>query len=229
MRRRSPGPWPGPGPGDRSRQGVSAVGPFERAVLDERTDHLLEEERIAGRPFRKRLHQGAAGHGLAQQAGDHRAHLLGGEGRQRQLAVVGVAHPAGVELGTEVRDDKSPRARIRLDQLLEESRTRIVEPVQILEQEDQGHALASARCHPSDQLEDPAHSLLRGDRREGVFRISNLHEIEEDGKVALDRRAQRHQPLGDLLPCLLRRVRVDDLEVVAEELQHRPQRHVLAV
>ena len=167
---------------------------------------------------------------VADERFDHRACLDGAERRERDLPVVRVAHPSRVELGTEVRDDQCPRAGIRLDELLEEGVARGVEPVQVLEDEDEWGASRSAAasrvapCRRSDAFAP----LPTSAAPDAPGPASSMKSKNTGRSSAIDAPSNTRRPAIFSRACLCG-VGLGDLEIVAEELQDRLQRHVLAV
>ena len=72
-----------------------------------------------------------------QQAIQQLIKSLGAERRERELAVEGLPHPFGSELGPEVGNHERPRSRNGLDQRGKELLARGVDPVQVLDEVDE--------------------------------------------------------------------------------------------
>ena len=123
--------------------------------LDEGAGALLEEERVALCPLdEERLEGGEVGRvtqeGVEQLLGARR-----GEGVQAHLRVVGPAGPAVVILRPVVDEEEDPRAPQAVHESVEEGLRLGVDPVEILEHQQE-------RPHPALPDEDPPHAVQRG-------------------------------------------------------------------
>jgi len=75
---------------------------------------------------------------LAEEVAQERVHVVAAERQQRNLSVARPFHPAGVELRTEVHEHQAAARERSIDDVGEELRARVVDPVQILHQHDAG-------------------------------------------------------------------------------------------
>src|SRR5262249_45764920 len=136
-------------------QSIGAGRALEAALLDEVTDDLLDEERVALGPLDDQLDQsverGIRANQLSEQLTD------GGlaEWAQSDLPVIGAGHPRRLVVGPEVDQHQPARARHRLEVALQKRLTRWIDPVQILEQR-QGRLARALRPHETaDQPSQP--------------------------------------------------------------------------
>ena len=108
----------------------------EGTGLLERADHLLDEERVAGRALpNPRSHTGERRIG-AEQLAQELVGRLRAEGAERQLLVVGFLHPVRSILGPEVEHEEGARPGARLHQRRQVRVAPAVEPVEVLDERD---------------------------------------------------------------------------------------------
>jgi hypothetical protein len=84
----------------------------ERPVLDEGPNDLFDEERVATGPLGHEAQQRREGEVDAEEPAQQLPDGVVAEGGEGELAIVGVAHPGGGEVGTEVRYHHGPGAGV---------------------------------------------------------------------------------------------------------------------
>jgi hypothetical protein len=127
----------------------------EHARLGQRAYALLEKERIALRPLDQERPQRRKLRVVTQEGFHERV----GRGRPQRiesdLAVVGLAAPAVPVLEPVVDQKQDAIRRQALDEALEQRLRVGVDPVEVLEDEEQGLRLALAQEDAPDRVEDP--------------------------------------------------------------------------
>src|SRR5712691_8824854 len=87
--------------------------------------------------------------------------LSGGQGIKPELRVVGLAPPAMLVLGAIVDQQQEAGRRHALDQVIQQGLGLRIDPMQILEDNQQRLLLAFAQQHPLERLEDALAALRR--------------------------------------------------------------------
>ena len=100
----------------------------------------------------------------AEQGSRSSSALSAGERIDAELAVVGLAAPAVRVLGPVVDEQEDPRGRQALDQGVEQRLGLAVDPVEVLEDQQQRLHLALAQQQPLDGVEGALAALRRVER-----------------------------------------------------------------
>ena len=132
----------------RLRHPIRPALPDEHLGLHEGPHALLQEEGVALGPLDQHPLERLEGPVLAQQGGEQG---LGALGRQRvdpQLEVVGLAAPGVLVLGPVVDEEQDAGGRQALDEAVEQRLGLGVDPVEILEEEEQRLDLALPEQQP---------------------------------------------------------------------------------
>ena len=148
------------GPGEP----VGAALADQRLRLHQGPHALLEEERIALRPLDQEPLERAERRVGAEQRLEQ---LVGALGRQRiepELAVVGLAAPGVLVLGAVVDEEQEARRGQALDEAVEQRLGLGVDPVQVLEDQQQRLDLALAQQQALDRVERALPALGRVER-----------------------------------------------------------------
>jgi hypothetical protein len=90
---------------------------------------------------------------------------LGGQGVEPELGVVGLAAPAMRVLGAVVHEEEHPGGRQALNQAVQERLGLAVDPVEVLEDDEQRLDLALAQEETLDRFQGPLTALRRVERR----------------------------------------------------------------
>ena len=201
------------------------------AGLDERLDDLFGEEGVPRGARVDRLGQAVGLGSLPSRSASSSRIASGSERQQRQLVVPRLLHPRGAVLGTEVDDQEmhacrpiaSTHSSIHASlapsiQCRSSIRITTGAPCDVA----LGEPPQDAEELPLARLRDPCAGPGSSDRarrrsRTRIGRTSTVLLVE-----------QQHAP-GDLLAHLLVRVLLGDAVVLAEHLQDREERDVLAV
>ena len=127
-------------------QGAHALFQEEGIALGARNQELLERRQAGVIPQQ----------GLQELVGAHRRQRV-----EPQLRVVGLAAPAVLVLGAVVHQEQEPGRRQALDQAIEQGLGLGINPVQILEDQQQRLHLAFAQQHPFEAVERALAALRR--------------------------------------------------------------------
>ena len=177
----------------RPRQPVGAALAGERPGLDERPHALLQEERVALRPRDQHaLERLEAGVGPEQRAEE----LLGAlrrQGVQPELRVVGPAAPGVLVLRPVVHEQQQPGGRQALDEPIEQRLGLGVDPVEVLEDDQQRLHLALPQQEPLHGVQGAPAALGRIERR--PLRVVGRHveQRQERRQAAFQRAVQRQE------------------------------------
>src|SRR6185295_12049022 len=170
--------------------------PLERARLHQRAHALLQEEGIAFRAFDQELLEGSET-------------LLDPEQGLQQL----------VRALVRERVQAQARAGEALDEAVEQRLRFAVHPLQILEDQEQGLALAFTQQEHLDRLERALATLRRIERPPPRVLGGDVEQGQEGGQARLESRVERAQAGLDLVGDLARAVARLDLEVALEEIR----------
>ncbi len=189
------------------------------AVLDQRLDDLLGEERIPRGTRVDRRGQSAQARIVAEQVGEQLADRVRTERQQRELLVPRLLHPRGSVLGSEV-DDQEPLATAAdcVHHLLEPCLARAVDPVQVF---DQRHQRALADVALRDLAQHPEQvplARLGIHPRRRILRVRHAEEIEQQRQHLAVFLGEEQQAPRDLLAHQLIAVALADPVVLAEHL-----------
>src|SRR5262245_24875965 len=213
----------------RLRELVRAALSPEHLGLDQGPHALFEEEGIPFRPFDQEPLQRGERRVAAEQCVEQD---LGALGRQRvdaELPVVRLAPPAGLVLGTIVDEEEDAGSRQALDETVEGGLGLRVDPMQILEKEQERLLLALAEQHTFDTVQDPLAAMRRVQALpRGIFG-GDVQERQERREERFERSIE-----GEDFPCHLladppRLVTALDLQVRFQEIDNREIRAGFAV
>ena len=208
---------------------VRAALAHEHPVVDEAPHALLEEERIALGPREEEPLQGLEAGVAPEQRLQQRGRTLRRERVQPELAVVGLPAPAVPVLGTVVDEEQEPGRRQALDQPVEHRLRLGVDPVEVLEHDQERLDLALPQEEPAQGVDGPLPPRGRVQRLPPAVLHRHVEEREERRQRRLERAVEREELARDLLPDGARLVPVTDLEVTREETRHREIRRGLAI
>ena len=193
--------------GDLAKGAIRSRRPGQRARLGQRPHALLDEERVALRPVQELSSERARFGAGSQQV---REQGLGGVGRQAihaQLRVERLTPPAVTILGSIGDHEQDVSGRHRVHELIERHLGIGVDPVQVLEGNDDGAGLALTNEQIPQRVEHPPGSL-RGTRLCPDRVVDG--DVEQAGQGAQQRRVQLErlqangQPLDDLAGAVVR-------------------------
>jgi hypothetical protein len=134
-------------------QPVRAALTRQHPVLYEAPHALFEEERVALGPRQEKPFQGLEADVAPEQALQQRGRILGPERVQPELAVVGLPAPAVPVLRPVVDEEQEPGRRQALDQPVEPRLRLGVDPVEILEHDQERLDLALPQEEPPEGLD----------------------------------------------------------------------------
>ena len=150
-------------------------------------------------------------------------------GSSRKLGVVGLAAPLMVVLGAVVDQQQDAGGGDAVHQQIEERLGFAVDPVEVLELDDQRLAQALARQNPLDRLQGPPPPGLRVECRQRVVTLGNAKQGIEVRQSVFQRAVENHYLAGDLLAPGALVIFRSDLEVAFEQVDYRQIGRSLAV
>ena len=148
------------------RQAIGARLAHQSPGLYERPHALLQEEGITLGALDQEWIEGCQARVVSQEGLQEDVGTRWGQGVQPQLRVVGLTPPAVPIVGTIVDQEEQTRRREALAETLEECLGLGIEPVQILNDQQQGLQLALTQQHPLERHERalagaPGHRVAR--------------------------------------------------------------------
>src|SRR5262245_6744698 len=206
---------------DRSREPVGAARADQHSRLDQRPHALLKVERIRLRPLDQETPEGGQGVIGAQERIEQLVRALRRQRIDAELAVVCLASPWMAVLRPVVDEEQQARRREALDETVEQRLCLPVDPVQVLEDQDERLLLRFAQEQSSYRVEGPLATLPRLERlpRDVVHR--QVEQEQQRGQRRPQRLVQDEQLAGHLLADLAQIVARLDLEIALEEIDDR--------
>ena len=128
--------------------------------------------------------------------------LSGGNGSRRSWRVGRLAAPGVLILGTIVDQEAEPGRREALDEAVEERLRLGVDPVEVLDHEEQGLDLRLAEPEPLDRVEGALAPLGWIEGLPGAVVHGHVEQGEERGEARPQRRVEREKPARHLLANL---------------------------
>ena len=190
----------------------------EHPGLAERAHALLEKERVAGGGGDELSLERQERVVVAEQLPQELLGVLRGQGFDAEVPVVRLAAPRVLVLGPVADDQQEARRGQAVDQGVQQRPRLGVDPVQVLDHDDD-------RLHLTLPEEEPLHRVERVlaalGQVEGLpVRVMGRHveQPEQPGEERLQRGVDREQPARDLVGDLGGLVPQLDLEVHAEEV-----------
>jgi hypothetical protein len=201
----------------------------DHPVVHEASHALLEEEGVALGPREEKAFQRMEGGVAAEQGLQQRGRILRRERIQAELTVIGLPAPAVPVLRAVIDEVQDADGRQALDQAVQNGLRLGVDPVEVLEHDQQGLKLALAQEKPPQGVDGalPPRGWVQGLPPAILHR--HVEECEQCGQRRLERAVEREDLARDLLPNGTRLVPITDLEVAPEETAHREVRRRLAV
>ena len=144
-----------------SGKSIRAALPCEGLCLEQRPHALFQEERISAGPGDENRLERLEADVRSQQGQKQLAGALGCESVQTKLSVVRLAPPSMLVLRPVVDQEKKSCGRQAFDQAVQERLRFGIDPVQILEDHEQGLHLALAEQEALDGVEGPPAALRR--------------------------------------------------------------------
>ena len=181
---------------DGPSQPVGAALPGQGRCLHQGPHTLLEEEGIGFRPLDQKPLERTERSVRAEQRVKQLVGALGRQGIDPELAVVGLAAPGVLVLGTVVDEEQEARRGQALDEAVEQGLSLAVDPVQILEDHYQRLDLALAQEQALDRVERLLASLERIEGLPG--RLVHRHVEQSAGGRA--RRVQARERASEPSP-----------------------------
>ena len=166
---------------------------------------------------------------VAQQGLQERAGGVGRKGIDPELPVVALVAPRLLILGPVVHREQDGRGRQALDEGVEQRLGLGVDPVEVLEDEEQGLRAALPEQHALDGLERPRAARDRVEPRELMVLRERVEHPQERRDTVLQSLVEGEDVAGHLRAHRAHVVLLRDLEVALEEVDHRQVRCRLAV
>ena len=214
---------------ERVGEAIGAALPGQHLRLDQRADALLQEERVPLGALDQEVLERPKGGVRAQERVQQGLGALGRQGVEPELRVVGLAAPAMRVLGAVVHEEEHPGRRQALDQTVQDGLGLAVDPVEVLEDDEQRLDLALAQEQTLDRLQGPLAALRRVERRPRGVVHRHVQQRQERGHGGLEGLVQRQELAGDLLADGPRIVLVLNLQVSLEQVDHGQIRRGLPV
>ena len=147
---------------------------------------------------------------------------------ERKGRHAGAAPPSGDIFGPACVDDEEVRIRVGLDQSIEQLFGRAVDPVDVLEQEDDRRGAATRRQERGQQVARAQADQNAVEARKRGFRRVKTEQIEQQAKILGAAQLQCAQPRVDLArdPGW---IVLPDAEGVAHHLEEWQERNLLTV
>ena len=207
--------------GQGCHQAVGAALADQHVGLDQRADALLQEEGVPFRPLDQERQERTQGGVVPQEGVQEGVRALRRQRVEPELGVEGPAPPAVLVFGAVVDEEEDPRCRKALDETVQQGLGLGIDPVQILEHEEQGLPLRLAEQEPLDRLERPLPPLRWVERLPRAVIDRHVEQGEEGGEARLQASVEREELAHHLLahPSLV--VTLLDLEVPLEQVDHR--------
>src|SRR5438876_2708917 len=208
---------------DLDRQGildhaVAAALARDGTGLHQRPDTLLEKEWVALGPFDQQTLEGGELGAVAHQGPEQFLGALRRQGVDPELAVVGLATPAVAVLGAIV-DEEQYRCRGQaLHEAVEQGLRLRVDPVEILQHQDEGLDLTLAEEQPLHRIERDLAALGRLENPKAVLLGESVEEPENGRDHVLECRVQGEQMSGNLGAYRAGVITLVDAEIGLQEI-----------
>src|SRR6266498_1243506 len=206
---------------ERPGQPIRPAFTCEHPRLDESADALLEEQWVPlgplDQPRLQRIKRGA----LAEETPEQLANAFGRQRIEPELRVVGPRAPAMFVLWAVVDEEEDACGGEALDEAIEEGLGLTVDPVQVLEDQEQRLHLALAQQQPLDRIEGALPALRGIEGLPAGVVDGDVQQGEEGMQRVGEGLVQSEELAGDFLADLPRVVPVPDLEVDLEEIDNR--------
>ena len=214
----------------RPDQAVAAALADQRAGLDQRADALLQKERVALGPLDEQAFERVERSSVrAEQRLQQLVGARGWQGVQPKLLVVGLPMPGVLILRAVVHQQQQARGRQAVHQAIQQRLGLGVDPVQVLEHQQQRLLLALPQQQPLQRLEGALLALGRVEPCPGGIIDGQVQQRQEGRQRRLQGRVERQQLAGQLLPHPPRVVAALDPAVALQQIDHREVAGRLAV
>src|SRR5262249_3436701 len=140
------------------------------------------------------------------------------QGIQPKPSVVALADPPVLVLGTVVDQEKYPRRREALHEAVENRLRLRVDPVKILEHEEQRLSLALTNQEPLDGIDGALTALRRIESAPQAVVNRHIKQREERGRGRREGLIERAELVGDFFPNLVVVVPILDREIRLEKV-----------
>jgi hypothetical protein len=209
------------------RQPIPASLPQERLGLHQCPDRLLQEERVPAldQALLERRQPGIVAEERLQQ-------LPGALCRERiqpHLAVGRLAAPGVLVLGAVVDEPQQARRAEAVDQPVEQRLGLTVDPVEILEDQEEGLLARFPQQQPPHGVKCLLATLSRVEGLPCGIVHGHVEQSQQRRQRRLERAVEGEQLARHLLPNLAEVIPLLDLEVALEEVDHRKVAGRLAV
>jgi hypothetical protein len=165
----------------RPGEPVGASLPGQGLRLNKGPHALLKEEGIGVRPLDQQDLERGKGRVSAKERIEQFVGVLGWQGIDPELAVAGFATPRVAVLGAVVDEEQEARRRQGLDETVEQALGLAVDPVQVLEDHNQGLDLALPQQQTLDRVKGLLAPLVWIESMPGRLLHGHIEEGEEGG------------------------------------------------
>ena len=197
----------------RPRQLIGAPLAHQDLCLDQRPDALLEEEWVPLGPLDQQSLERPKARVRPRARPRELLGALGGQRVDAELPVVALPAPAVLILGSVVHQEQETRGREALHQAVQEGLRFSIDPVQVLEHDQEWLDLALPQEQPLYAFERPL-AALRGFQPLPLGLLDrHIEEPQQRREVGLQRPVKREQLARQLLADLARVITCLDLEI----------------
>ena len=203
-----------------------AIAPLPGQHSSDQLDAPPQEEGV--RAIREPLERPEGGSGTEERI-EQGLGALGRQGVEPKLRVAGLAAPAMHVLGAVVDEEEHPGRRQALDQAVQDGLGLAVDPVEVLEDDEQRLDLSLAQEQALHRVQGALTALRRVKRRPRGVVDRHVEQRQESGHGGLQGLIQRQEPAGDLLADGSWIILVLNLQVALEQVDHGQVRRGLPV
>ncbi len=195
-----------------------------RLALQERTGQLLQEERVSLRLVEDHLRQSLRELGLPQHRVHHDPAVARGEAAQGDLGGVRLVHPARLVARAIGEDQEQGDRRDPLDHRGEEVLGGLVDPVEVLDLQEDQAAAAGVEEDLAQHGEGPRLERLRAELGERLGPLLDVQQAQEIGQGLLGIEIRAREALADPGGDGNRPIPLADPPFVAQHVEERKVR-----
>src|ERR1700730_17817690 len=219
----------------RNFQFAQRLGEFDRSIahqrpfIEENLHRLLHEEWVALRLLDNHPLERSELGAIAQQRSQQLPAALLAERIEPQLSIVSLVPPFVAILGPVGDQQQDTGGGQHVHQQVQQSLSSRIDPVQILEDNDQWLVETLAQQQPLDRLQCPSLPDLRIHLGKRIVRVAHAEEREQVNQRVFQSAIQRKHFAGDFLAPLAFVILDGDLEIILEQVDQRQVRRGLAM
>src|SRR4029453_15089597 len=202
----------------RARKLIGSTRAGERVRLHQRAHSFFDEERIAPGLLREKSFDRRERGVPAQKSVEQLVRAVFRERIESDLVVITLASPGVAVLGPIVDEEEQPQGGQALHEAIQDRLCFRVDPVEVLEDDEERLDLSLAEKETFDCIERPLPTLGRIETLPCAITARDVEQREKRRKRRLQRPIQGHGLPEDLLSDIPVRILLSDAEVVLEEL-----------